>query len=255
MLPLSSKLDKQTINSILKAGHSRIPIYKNDRQNVIGVVLVKQLLLQDPENNVPLGNIKIRGLPRIKPQTPLFEILHVFQEGSSHMALVVEEVQEHEIGNLPSNGMFGKSPLFPFSGSDAIPYRILGIVTLEDIIEEILGSEIVDETDVYSDVVSRTRVTSSRRFMSPKISVNRAMDETEALIAEQRIADETTALLNKGRVTLTSVVVEDVKNEKRRFKESGLVEAAKLAKAIADNQFQSSDKLIDLEEEEFKLDK
>ena len=60
---------------------------------------------------------------------PLYEILHACQRGKSHLCIV------KDVGDVT-----------------------VGIITLEDVIEEILQVEIVDETDEFSDVVQRLRV-------------------------------------------------------------------------------------------------
>jgi CBS domain containing-hemolysin-like protein len=41
MLPLDTKFDQQTINAIYEKGHSRVPIYENNVNNIIGVIHVK----------------------------------------------------------------------------------------------------------------------------------------------------------------------------------------------------------------------
>jgi metal transporter CNNM len=84
MLNLNSRLDEPTMQTLLKAGHSRIPIYKDSRHNVIGVVIVKTLL--SAEKGSLVKDIPIRGVPRVEANTPLFTILHSFQQGGSHMA-------------------------------------------------------------------------------------------------------------------------------------------------------------------------
>lgn len=54
-LPLSAKLDYETLGAVLKAGHSRIPVYEeigegeNMKKKITGVLLTKQLILVDPE--------------------------------------------------------------------------------------------------------------------------------------------------------------------------------------------------------------
>ncbi|KAJ3152141.1 hypothetical protein HK101_001835 [Irineochytrium annulatum] len=169
MLPLEARLDRATINFLLQAGHSRVPVYNMDPEDVIGVVLVKQLVLLDPDDATPLADIRIGRLPRIRHDTPLFEILHVFEEGGSHMAVVVEELplEEHVAGTIVTS-----SPLWVSTSPvlHARRYRTLGIVTLEDVIEEMIGQEIVDETDVYVDVGAKVKVARAFHEMERRLA-------------------------------------------------------------------------------------
>ncbi|KAJ1568867.1 hypothetical protein HK405_012861 [Cladochytrium tenue] len=157
MLPLDAKLDRATISMLLEAGHSRVPVFNEIRENVIGVVLVKQLVLLDPDDATPLSELKIGRLPKIRVDTPLFEILHVFETGKSHMAIVVEEIPIEE--TLVESAIT-QSPLWVATGPDSTlrRFRPIGVVTLEDVIEEMIGQEIVDETDVYVDVGAKVKV-------------------------------------------------------------------------------------------------
>ena len=139
-LPLSAKLDRSTLSSILKAGHSRVPIHTPENTDTfLGVVLVKQLILNDPDDEVPVSSLKLRRLPRVDCNTALFDMLHVFEEGGSHMAAVVERVD----GLEPSSTK--DSPLWisrDKNVSSTRTYKTIGIVTLEDVIEELLGEEV-----------------------------------------------------------------------------------------------------------------
>jgi hypothetical protein len=106
-LPIDTKLDYSTLGRILKAGHSRIPVYeevpvegfadpidkassssKRMRRQIIGVLLTKQLILLDPEDAVPLRDIPMSSLPKVSEDLPLLQILNTFQEGRSHIAAV-----------------------------------------------------------------------------------------------------------------------------------------------------------------------
>lgn len=120
-------LDEATMEVILSAGYSRIPIYAPDNeQNFVGMLLVKILITYDPEDCKRVRDFALATLPETRAETSCLDIVNFFQEGKSHMVLVSE-----------------------FPGED---HGALGVVTLEDVIEELIGEEIIDESDVYIDV-------------------------------------------------------------------------------------------------------
>lgn len=120
-------LDEKTIDQILDAGYSRIPIYQSGNPtNFIGMLLVKILITYDPEDCKRVKEFALATLPETRPETSCLDIINFFQEGKSHMVLISE-----------------------FPGED---HGALGVVTLEDVIEELIGEEIIDESDVFVDV-------------------------------------------------------------------------------------------------------
>lgn len=131
LLDLSSILDFRTIAHIMQSGHSRIPVYDGERHNIVGLLLVKDLAFIDTDDCTPLRTvIKFYNhqVQRVFNDNHLDEMLEEFKKGHSHLA-VVQRVNNEGSGD-------------PF-------YEAIGIVTLEDILEEIIQSEIVDETDIY----------------------------------------------------------------------------------------------------------
>lgn len=120
-------LDEKTMELILGAGYSRIPIYAPDNdQNYVGMLLVKILITYDPEDCKRVRDFALATLPETRPETSCLDIVNFFQEGKSHMVLVSED-----------------------PGTD---HGAVGVVTLEDVIEELIGEEIIDESDVYVNV-------------------------------------------------------------------------------------------------------
>jgi len=120
-------LDELTMDEILSAGYSRIPIHvPGEPHNFIGMLLVKMLITYDPEDEKRVGEFPLATLPETAEDTSCLDIVNFFQEGKSHMVLVSERPGEN--------------------------HGALGVVTLEDVIEELIGEEIVDESDVFIDV-------------------------------------------------------------------------------------------------------
>jgi metal transporter CNNM len=120
-------LDEKCVEEIFNSGFSRIPIHlPNEPTNFIGMLLVRVLISYDPEDSLPVSSFPLATLPETPPETSCLNILNYFQEGRSHM-VVVSEKPGDSVGAL-------------------------GVLTLEDVIEELIGEEIVDESDVFIDV-------------------------------------------------------------------------------------------------------
>ncbi|KAJ3351278.1 hypothetical protein HDU83_009005 [Entophlyctis luteolus] len=235
MLSVNAKLDEETMGKLLEAGHSRIPVYSQFREDIIGVCLVKQLILLDPEDSIPVSKSRIGRLPRVKKDTPLFEILHVFEEGRSHMAVVVDEIPLNE---SEPNSIVTASPLWIASPHNKTHrrFRTLGIITLEDVIEELIGQEIVDETDVYVDINNKVKVgrmldllSRESSFLSPSTSAELNLSsETRPLVSPNMNAKYGSTSVNPKTPLATP------KMRARKFRES-LVPAHELLKEVSSN--------------------
>lgn len=142
-------LDEEKIDMILSAGYSRIPIHEaGNRTNFIGMLLVKILITYDPEDCKKVRDFPLATLPETRPETSCLDIINFFQEGKSHMVLVSDA-----------------------PGDD---HGALGVVTLEDVIEELIGEEIIDESDVYIDVHKAIR----RMAPAPKARYQRRLSHS-----------------------------------------------------------------------------
>mmetsp|Transcript_10928 Transcript_10928/g.36894 ORF Transcript_10928/g.36894 Transcript_10928/m.36894 type:complete len:488 (-) Transcript_10928:42-1505(-) len=137
MLDAEAVLDMSCMREIMSSGHSRIPIFVGSKDNVVGLLIVKNIILVDPENNTKVKDVSrfaIRKIPKVSDKLPLFELLHFFGQGRAHLALVCQED--------PS----GSTPI------DSCP--VVGIITMEDVIEELIQEEILDETDLGPDAAA-----------------------------------------------------------------------------------------------------
>lgn len=132
-LSIKSVLNFDTLSLIQKSGFSRIPVFDQDRTNIVAVLFAKDLAFVDPDDKVPIKtlceyyNHEVKFL--FQDQT-LDLAFNEFKQGKSHMAFVVRISEEQ----------YEKDP----------HYEVIGLVTLEDVLEEVMQTEIIDETDVLS---------------------------------------------------------------------------------------------------------
>ncbi|XP_011258942.2 metal transporter CNNM4 [Camponotus floridanus] len=134
MLNYNAILDFETVSEIMKSGFSRIPVYEDVRTNIVTMLYIKDLAFVDPDDNMPLKTLcQFYQNPCnfIFEDVTLDIMFKQFKEGhKGHMAFVQRVNNEGE-GD-------------PF-------YEVIGLVTLEDVIEELIQAEIIDETDVFTD--------------------------------------------------------------------------------------------------------
>lgn len=110
----------QLKEDIKQMGHTRIPVFKSNEDNVVGIILVKNLLGVKEGSSV-MDHVK--PPITVKEDTNLDDVLDIFRKSRMHLLVVVDE---HD--------------------------NVLGIITLEDVLEEVFQFEIVDETDKHEDM-------------------------------------------------------------------------------------------------------
>ena len=110
----------EILHQIIDTAHSRFPVYQGERENIIGILLAKDLLKLQRAPELNLRTL-LRPAVFIPESKGLNDLLRAFRVNRNHLAIVVDE--------------FG---------------RTAGLITIEDVLEQIVG-EIEDEFDIEGD--------------------------------------------------------------------------------------------------------
>lgn len=148
-----SKVQKTIVDS----GYSRIPVYNDTPDTITGILYIKDLLPHLSEDDTFNWVSLVRPPFFIPENKPINDLLQEFQEKKIHMAVVVDE----------------------YGGTS-------GIITLEDIIEEIVG-EINDEFDIEADNTFYSRIDDENYIFEGKTTIN---DMCRVIGIDDRIFDE-----------------------------------------------------------------
>jgi magnesium and cobalt transporter len=110
----------EILHLVIDTAHSRFPVYEKERENIIGILLAKDLLKlqRAPELNI---RALLRPAAFVPESKGLNDLLREFRGNRNHLAIVIDE--------------FG---------------RVAGLITIEDVLEQIVG-EIEDEFDIVED--------------------------------------------------------------------------------------------------------
>ena len=119
LIDLSAHID-DTLHQVIETKHSRFPVFEDQRDNIVGILLAKDLLMLQRAPELNLRTL-LRQPVFVPESKGLNDLLRDFRNTRNHMALVVDE--------------FG---------------RIAGLITIEDVLEQIVG-EIEDEFDLDED--------------------------------------------------------------------------------------------------------
>jgi magnesium and cobalt transporter len=110
----------ELLHTVIQTAHSRFPVYDGERENIIGILMAKDLvkLQRAPELNI---RALLRPAVFVPESKGLNDLLREFRGNRNHLAIVIDE--------------FG---------------RVAGLITIEDVLEQIVG-EIEDEFDIPED--------------------------------------------------------------------------------------------------------
>ncbi|XP_014256489.1 metal transporter CNNM2-like [Cimex lectularius] len=138
MLSIETYLDYSVISEIMRSGYSRIPIFEGQRNNIVKVLHVRDLALLDPDDKTPI---------RLFCQLAKTECIYV-DEGSAL----------DDVFNIFKEGVRGHMAFVCKPGDDPqVVHNVIGLLTLEDVIEELIQIEIVDEYDSIVDNRSKRK--------------------------------------------------------------------------------------------------
>jgi putative hemolysin len=155
-LPASTTFEEAT-DMVVEEGHSRVPVYENSIDEVIGILYAKDLLpfLKNGSGPRPALRTLLRTPVFVPESMSIDDLLHEFQRRKVHIAIVLDE----------------------YGGT-------AGLVTIEDLLEEIVG-EIQDEYDVEEPMV--VRLSDDEARVDGRASVD---DLAELFGSELKLEDE-----------------------------------------------------------------
>jgi len=159
----------EVLDMIVRAGHSRVPVYEESLDNIVGILYAKDLLPFLRPGAAPSSDIDIRALVRpaaYVPETkPVDELLHEMRVDKRHIAIVVDEyggtaglitmedVVEEIVGEIQDEYDSEESLVEPLDEEDKIAFRVDGRVSMDDLRDlfELSDTEEEDE-DEYDTV-------------------------------------------------------------------------------------------------------
>ena len=154
------------LNEVLRIGYSRIPVYHENLDNITGVIYIKDLLPHLDKDDFEWTQV-MRKAFFVPENKKLNDLLQEFQEKKIHLAVVVDE----------------------YGGT-------CGIITLEDIIEEIVGSindEFDDDDVTYTRINDHTFIFEGKTVMKDFYRIMQIDATEEVFFDEKRGVAETLA--------------------------------------------------------------
>jgi len=233
-IDLDDPLNQESFLKIFDSGHSRLPVVRKSKDFLFvhGILSVKRLLRLGGQSNTncPETVSSLMSTPLcIEPSVNLLQVLDIFQTGcKGHLAIICENVDgKIYILTLHYNFLtnnFSIDAKASFKNTGSINFRtagVLGIVTLEDVLEALLSENIEDEFDgnAYSERLSDMEgnvLTEGSPLLLHKVTNSKL---SPASIVEQRsimyssVGHQRREYLRKGRVNSFFVSNYDDDNE------------------------------------------
>jgi CBS domain containing-hemolysin-like protein len=121
MVPADESIGPILMDELSKSGHSRFPVYAEKRDNIVGILYLHDLVGTKRTGRV--DGIMGKQLTYVHEDFTLYQTLQAFLKTKQHLFLVVNSFEE-----------------------------LVGIITIEDVLEQMIGRAIIDEFDRYDDL-------------------------------------------------------------------------------------------------------
>ena len=132
IIAIEENLNIENILSLVEIeAHSRMPVYRKNLDNILGFIHIKDIIKTTKNKNFKINSM-LREILYVAPKSPILELLKRMRSSRIHMSLVVDE----------------------FGGVD-------GLVTIEDLVEEIVG-EIEDEHDAEDNEIKIEKLSTTK---------------------------------------------------------------------------------------------
>ena len=187
----------QIIEKIIDSGHSRYPVIGNERNEVSGILLAKDILPKLFKGSIDFNINDMLRDPKVVPETKKVDsLLDEFKQDRSHLAIVIDEYGE-----------------------------ICGLITIEDILEELVG-EIEDEHDIDEEEI--VQIAANKYNVDSKIEIEEFISFFELKIDSLSIDAETLGglfiskfgVLPKigDKISIEGISIKVADTDKRRIK-------------------------------------
>ncbi|KII73553.1 Metal transporter CNNM3 [Thelohanellus kitauei] len=187
MLERDDIVNQDLIKKIHNEGYSRIPIFKNVKSNVIGILHLTDIILLNPFVKIQVNtilNFHKRNVLKIPKDLNLASILQKFVSGVSHLAIIHDQAEEE--------GSSYDSPA-------------IGIITLHDVIHEILGID-MNEKNINPPIAENERTRKCSISLPPNKKFRHQWPKNETITSH-----------------LSNIIANFLKNEISAFKDDDLI--------------------------------
>ncbi|XP_059165428.1 uncharacterized protein LOC131947999 isoform X2 [Physella acuta] len=187
MVNIHARLDHEVMTQMVQRCHSRVPVYTKDRSDVVALLLTKTLIKLNPDDAIPISRLVgderfSRAALFVNSDMPLFDLLNLFQTGRSHLAVVkqrAKKVVDGEIDHAESAPLLVNIEEPAIAESEVEEGTVIGIITLEDVIEELLQEEIEDEKDIVQEITQKLHFSMAKRRKSIHSQIHRCRSQPQ----------------------------------------------------------------------------